>query len=131
MDDFYQSWIKLSLGKRGVTNYIHLLGSGHISELLFKWRNLYAHSQQGWEALNSLVKSVYFRRSNRGGGRGLKSKLYAVARWSQRRMLWASGYTFKYMEAEVIRNKWNVFDAFKEHTVGLNDEELYEDGLFV
>ena len=131
IDNFYQSWIKLALGKRGMTNYIHLLGSGHISEFLFRWRNLYAHSQQGWEALNSLVKSVYFCRSSRGGGKGLKSKLYAVARWSQRRMLWASGYTFEYMESEVLRNKWTVSDAFKDHTDNLSDEDLYDDELFI
>ena len=126
VDEFYQDWIVLGLGKKGITNYMHLLGSGHVSELLFKWRNLYVHSQKWWEALNSLIKSVYFRRTNRGGGKGLKSKLYSVARWCQRKMLWASGYTFKHMEQEVQRNGWTVSDKFKNHTDGLPEEDLYD-----
>ena len=131
IDDFYQQWIQVALGKKGITNYIHLLGSGHISEFLFRWRNLYAHSQQGWEALNSLVKSVYFRRTNRGGGKGKKSKLYAVARWCQRRMLWASGYTFEYMEAEVKKHGWTVTNVFTEHTDTLPEDDIYYDDLFI
>lgn len=55
-DLFFQNWIRLH-GREGVTNYIHMLGSGHICEYLFYWGNLYAHSQQGWEAFNSLVKT--------------------------------------------------------------------------
>ena len=124
-DNFYQLWIKVALGKRGVTNYIHLLGSGHVAEFLFRWRNLYAHSQQGWEALNSLVKSVYRRHTNRGGGTGRKSKLYAVARWCQRRMLWSSGYTFEYMKEQVVKNNWTVSDVFEQHAVDLPDEDVY------
>ena len=127
IDEFYQAWVYLALGKKGITNYIHLLGSGHISEFLFRWRNLYAHSQQGWEALNSLVRSVYFRRTNQGGGRGKKSKLYAVARWCQRRMLWSSGYTFDYMEAEVKRNNWTVSDSFEKHAADLPVEDTYDE----
>ena len=130
IDEFYQEWIRLALGKNGVTNYIHLLGSGHIAEFLFKWRNLYAHSQQGWEALNSLIISVYFRRTNRGGGRGRKSKLYAIARWCQSRMLWASGYTYEYMESEVKRNGWTVSEhAFEQHAAELPIEDTFDDEM--
>ena len=129
IDEFYQAWVHLGLGKNGITNYIHLLGSGHIAEFLFKWRNLYAHSQQGWEALNSLVKSVYFRRTNQGGGRGRKSKLYAVARWCQRQMLWASGYTYEYMENEVKRNSWTVSDSFEKHAATLPEEDTFDDDM--
>ena len=128
-DDFYQQWLKLGLGKNAVTNYIHLLGSGHIAEFLFRWRNLYAHSQQGWEALNSLVRSVYFRRTNRGGGLGIKSKLYAIARWCQRRMLWASGYTYEYMESEVKKNGWTASHAYDEHLSTLPEEDIFDDGM--
>ena len=68
LDLFFQQWIDINKGKEGVTNYIHLIGSGHISEYLFEWRNLYEHSQQGWENLNNVVKKYYFRRTPRGGG---------------------------------------------------------------
>jgi hypothetical protein len=83
-------------GLEGVSNYIHLLGSGHISVYLHEWKNLYRHSQQGWEALNKLIKTFYYRRTQRGGaanqGKGRKSKLLPIARWLQRRAIWLAGY---------------------------------------
>jgi hypothetical protein len=101
-DDFFQTWVDIN-AVEGVTNYIHMLGSGHVSDYLFHWRNLYAHSQQGWEAFNALVKTYYFRRTNRGGagnkGTGQRSKLKGLARWMQRRMVWFSGVTYEEMVA--------------------------------
>ena len=50
---FFQVWIRL-WQKEGITNYIHMIGSGHILDYLYKWKNLYRFSQQGWEhAMNS------------------------------------------------------------------------------
>ena len=41
-----------------------------------------------------MLKCVFFRRTQRGGGRNpLKSKLHAIARWLQRRMMWLTGIT--------------------------------------
>jgi hypothetical protein len=100
IDNWHQDYVKLH-GLAGQTNYSHMLSSGHISEYLFKYGNLYDHSQQGWEAFNSLLKSVYYRRTPRGGGRGLKSKLKPLARWLQRRMLWLCGVKGDNLEEQV------------------------------
>ena len=88
-DKFFQSWILL-WNKEGVTNYIHMIGSGHIADYLYKWRNLYRFSQQGWEAMNSFIKTFFFRRTSHGGGvKGVskKSRLIPIARWLQRRII--------------------------------------------
>jgi hypothetical protein len=99
-DLFFQKWIDLN-GRAGITNYIHLLGAGHIAEYMFHWRNMYQHSQQSWEAFNSLLKTFYFRRTGRGGaanqGKGPKSKLKPVARWIQRRMIWMCNISYDMM----------------------------------
>jgi hypothetical protein len=99
-DLFFQKWIELN-GRAGITNYIHLLSAGHIAECMFHWRNLYQHSQQSWEAFNSLLKTFYFWRTSRGGaangGKGPKSKLKSVARWIQRRMLWMCNVSYDVM----------------------------------
>ena len=58
---------------------------------MFKWKNLYRFSQQGWEACNALVKSVWHRRTQRGGGKSHRSVLKPLGRWLQRRMLWLCG----------------------------------------
>jgi len=36
-----------------------MLGAGHIGEYLLHHRNLYKHSQQGWEAFNALLKTFF------------------------------------------------------------------------
>ena len=46
IDQWFQLWVKLH-GKDGVTNYVHILASGHVSEYLNYWKSLHAHSQQG------------------------------------------------------------------------------------
>jgi hypothetical protein len=41
-----------------MTNYIHMILSGHLAFYLIKWGNLRKYSQQGWESLNLLMKLV-------------------------------------------------------------------------
>jgi hypothetical protein len=86
IDEWYQVWWRLE-GRDGITNYVHLLASGHIADYLFRHRNLYVYSQQGWEAFNMLIKQVYFRRTARGGGRKSRTRLVPIARWLQRRLV--------------------------------------------
>jgi len=90
VDLWFQNWVKLH-GKAAITNYVHMLASGHVAEYVFHWGNLYEHSQQGWEAFNALVKSFFFRRTNHGGGKN-KTRLKAIARWLQRRAIHMCGY---------------------------------------
>jgi hypothetical protein len=85
-DDWFQMWMDLE-GWEGCTNYTHMLGARHVADLLFHHRNLFVFSNQGWEALNSLIKQVYFRRTARGGGRLSSSRLLPIARWLQRRLV--------------------------------------------
>ena len=112
VDLWFQEWVNLH-GKAAITNYVHLLASGHIAEYVFHWGNLYEHSQQGWEAFNALVKSFFFRRTNHGGGRN-KTRLKAIARWLQRRAVHLCGYD----EA-----------AIREFLERLEEEQFMEDEL--
>jgi len=82
IDAFYVSWVAL-VSLEGVTNYIHMLGAGHIGENLLHHCNLYKDSQQGWEAFNALLKTFFFHCTRRGGaankGKGTKSKIFLIA----------------------------------------------------
>jgi hypothetical protein len=93
-DDWFDHWIKL-VGRDGLSNYVHIVGSGHLAFYLREWGNLYKYSQQGWESYNSLIKSVYFRRTQRGGNGGKKeeptSRVAPIARWLQRKLFFLSG----------------------------------------
>ena len=91
VDDFHDKYVSI-FGKSGLTNYIHYLSAGHIAEYMLEYGNLSKYSNQGWEALNSSIKCMYFRGTNKGGGGGKgdrkKSKLKAIGEWLQRRLLW-------------------------------------------
>ena len=85
---FYQSWMKL-YGRHGVTNYMHMIRVIFFGGYMRKYRNLNKYSRQGLEALNTLIKLFFFRRTkkggkNSGGGRtNLKSKLVPIGRLVQ------------------------------------------------
>jgi hypothetical protein len=66
---FFHQWNDLT-GIHHVTNYIHILGAGHVCYFARKYRNLYRFSQQGWESLNQLIKHFYFNNTNHGGSAG-------------------------------------------------------------
>lgn len=97
IDSFYEKWIAL-VGVKGITNYIHMLGSGHVHYYLTVHRNLYKFSQQNWESLNEKMKMTYFRSTQRGGHYGGKDTpeneryyLLSVLKVFQRELLWLSG----------------------------------------
>jgi len=98
-----------------------MLGTGHIGEYLLHHRNLYKHSQQGWEAFNSLLKTFFFCRTGRGGagnrGTSMKSKIMPIARWLSRRVLWLMGYDY-----DTILNKLLHVVPEKEYD---NDDNNY------
>lgn len=133
VDDFFQEYIRVN-GRAGITNYFHMLGSGHISEFLFIYRNLYQHSQQGWEAFNSYLKVFFFRRTSRGGGRGDFNRVRQIARWLARRLVWMSGSKYKNIlawdEEKIVReSEGNSSGIFVE---GEEDEDyMLEDVDFV
>jgi hypothetical protein len=93
-DEWFLKWHALH-GYDGMTNYIHLISSGHLAFYLREWGNLWKYSQQGWESLNSLMKSVYYRRTQRGGHGGKRgepnSRILPIARWLQRKIYFLSG----------------------------------------
>jgi hypothetical protein len=93
-DAWYLKWHLLH-GRDGISNYIHMISSGHIAFYMREWGNLYKYSQQGWESMNSLMKSVYYRRTQRGGNGGKQdepnSRVVPIARWLQRKLYFLSG----------------------------------------
>jgi polyhydroxyalkanoate synthesis regulator protein len=94
IDDFYEAWIDL-FGEEGITNYIHLLGSGHMLYFLKKYGCLYIYSQQGWEDLNNRCQAYLLHNTSRGGygsgqGKG-KSYTFPIVRFILRDLLWKTG----------------------------------------
>lgn len=102
MDNFFQIWAELN-GEAGISNYVHMLGSGHVVVYLDHWKNLYCHSQQGWEAFNALLKTFFFRWTQCGGAinknQTARTRLAPIARWLQRCIVWLCGYNKDTIEA--------------------------------
>ena len=92
-DDLVDDWFEEIVDNFGMdmlTNYIHMLGSGHISYFLRKYRNLYRYNQQGWEGLNSKITDIFFRHTGKGGGLGNKLYIDAVGKMLLRDLMWRS-----------------------------------------
>jgi hypothetical protein len=93
-NEFFLKWVTLKK-RDGMTNYIHMIGAGHFTYYLRKWRNLYRYSQQGWESLNAQIKAFFFRRTQRGGFGGTleqrNSKVEPIAKWIQRKLFFLTG----------------------------------------
>ena len=71
VDDFTVIMVDL-YQKPFMTNYFHMLASGHIKYYMEKWRNLYRYEQQGWEAMNAMIKYFCKCQTFRGNLRGKK-----------------------------------------------------------
>jgi hypothetical protein len=100
-DYIYKSWIEIFKAP-GVTNYIHMIGSGHIADFLTYFRKfIYNHSQQGWEHFNSFPKVYLFHQTMRGGGKNNHSKIKPLAKWLARIMVWMTGITYNEMKVAV------------------------------
>jgi hypothetical protein len=95
VDDWFYHYVKL-VGLPGITNYMHLLGAGHLYFYLKKWGNLYRYQQQGWEMKNSVIASFIFRRTRRGGAGGKHgpahtSRVEPLLQWFRRSTAWSTG----------------------------------------
>jgi len=63
VDEWFFIYVEL-VGIQGITNYMHLLGAGHLYHYLMRWRNLYRYQQQGWEKKNGVIASFVNRRTS-------------------------------------------------------------------
>ena len=116
-DEFFQVWVKLH-GRHGIKNYIHMIGSGHILIYMRRWSNLTKYSQQGWEALNALIKLFFFRRTNKGGknngeGSAQKSNLIQIAKILQRRF---------FLVCNLVPERLWTDDKFLENLLQRNEQ---------
>jgi len=109
MDNFYVIWIDL-LSHEGVTNYILMLGAGHIGEYLLHHQNLYKHSQQGWEAFNALLKTFFpMHRQRRSREQGNRCEVKNPTNCTMAFPLhaWMTGYDYDC----VLEELYNLHDA--------------------
>ena len=53
--------------ERGITNYFHYLGAGHLIWMVRRYGNLWRHCNEGAESLNSVASKRYNMYNNRGG----------------------------------------------------------------
>jgi hypothetical protein len=94
---FMGLWVDALKGQ-SITNYIHMIGTGHLVYYVSKYRNLYKLSQQGWEALNKKLKYFYFHNTNHDGRDGRQpgalsgDHVLPFMRPMQRSLMWTLGH---------------------------------------
>jgi len=95
VDEWFYLYVEL-VGLPGITNYMHLLGAGHLHYYLKTWGSLYRYQQQGWEMKNGIIASFVNRRTRRGGAGGKygpahTSRVRPIMEWFQRSCAWSTG----------------------------------------
>jgi hypothetical protein len=94
---FMGQWVD-SMNGQSITNYIHMIGAGHLVYHVSKYRNLYKFSQQGWEALNKKLKYCYLHNTNHGGCGGRQpgalsgDHVLPLMHLMQRSIMWTLGH---------------------------------------
>jgi hypothetical protein len=66
IDSFSVKWVEL-IGRDGISNYIHMMITGHIIYYLRKWINYYHYENEGWEHINAQMEWFHHNRTQRGG----------------------------------------------------------------
>jgi hypothetical protein len=132
---FMQQWVDL-YGATHITNYIHIIGSGHLPYFAKKYGNLYRFSQQGWEALNQMIKHYYFNNTNHGGSLGIEGKdadgkfgnkvvsgdhCLALIRLCQRALMWKLGLGDAYFINKELEKEKSI-----NEDVPMVDQDLAE-----
>jgi hypothetical protein len=91
IDDFFALWVDV-FGMDSVTNYMHLLGSGHMLYFLKHYRCFHLYRQYGWESLMGKVQAILHLNNQRegygSGGGKRKSYIYPVMLFILRDLLW-------------------------------------------
>jgi hypothetical protein len=95
IDECYSLWLEVA-GKKGVTNYFHYFGSGHIMWLIRRYGNLWRWRNEGVESENSILSLRYNKFNNKAGhkgslpGQALKCAEFEVLGcWMGRVSMWA------------------------------------------
>ncbi|CAB9529733.1 hypothetical protein SEMRO_2605_G332420.1 [Seminavis robusta] len=130
---FMTQYVALFDGQ-GITNYIHMIGSGHLHYYLMRYGNLYKFSQQGWEAMNQKLKHFYFNNTNHGGCAGSSNgdmirgdHVRPLMRMCQRSLMWRLGHGDAFFETQTITatgdNKCNDNDE-NEFNIDTRESQL-------
>ena len=88
------------MGYDGCTNYMHMVGAGHVKFYLKKWRNLNRYSNKGWEYYNKMVTAFWHHQKTKGGSKNDRPQIRAIARWTLRLMLRKTGVAQKFFSEQ-------------------------------
>lgn len=100
IDDCYELLVtRIGGAERGVTNYFHYMGSGHLLWMISRYGNLWRYCNEGVESLNNVVSKRYNQFNNKGGNKqskvgGPKLKCLpfeVIGRWLGRLTTWHTG----------------------------------------
>jgi hypothetical protein len=108
METSYTTWIQDIAGIKGVTNYFHYYGSGHILWLIRRYGNLWRYRNEGVESLNGILSLRYNKFNNKGGHKNSSkgeekvcSEFEVLGAWMERVSMWVLG-----LGDNVFRNKY-------------------------
>jgi hypothetical protein len=137
---FMDQWVDLCHGQH-MTNYIHVIGAGHLTYFARHYGNLYRFSQQGWESLNKLIKHYYYNNTNHGGSYGNGGKddngkyskgtitgqhCLPLMRFCQRFMMWKLGHGDRYFQNNQSASKVTQILVDLDGPIPIDESDNYD-----
>ncbi len=105
----YALWMTIA-GIKGVTNYFHYYGSGHVMWLIGIYGNLWRWRNEGVESQNSVLSLRYNKFNNKGGHKGCKegekvqcAQFEVLGAWMGRVSMWVMGLADQLFEVDVTQ----------------------------
>jgi hypothetical protein len=107
IDTCYAAWLNIA-GMKGVTNYFHYFGSGHVMWLIGIYGNLWRWRNEGVESQNSILSLRYNKFNNKGGHKGCKQgdkvqcdQFEVLGAWMGRVSMWVLGLADQLFEEDL------------------------------
>ena len=110
IDTCYALWMNIA-GMKGVTNYFHYFGSGHVMWLIGIYGNLWRWRNEGVESANSILSLRYNKFNNKGGHKGCKQgdkvkcdQFEVLGAWMGRVSMWVMGLADRLFQQDLTQD---------------------------
>ena len=121
IDEWFYEYVHL-VGLPGISNYIHLLGAGHLYFYKKKYGNLFRCQQQGWEMKSSIIASFIMRQTRRGGAGGKygpahTSRIVPLLKWFRRSTAWTTSNAESFFSTTRLSKRYYLHAMKLSHLV--------------
>ena len=125
----YQLLVTTIGGLEAITNYFHLIGSGHVVWMVRRYGNMWRFRNEGVEAFNAIVSLRHNKNNKKGGYKKTRkgdpvrkcAEFWSLGQWLGRWSLWQLGYA-----DNMTRSTADMSTPYNHDTLACSDSDADE-----